>query len=149
MKGTALLFRVGLLTTGVLALTPAAWGCDKEKSVNVSTTAPAALPATAATAGAADAGMRAFIDPETGTLGVPSPLPALTSEESKYIDGQIQQDPVETVFPDGSARLELNGHGQEYFIMQLDENGKPVARCVQDPKTALEKAPAPTQPKDR
>jgi hypothetical protein len=158
MKGTALMFRTGLLAVGVVAVTSVAWGCDKEKSasacaksdkaVNVSTATPTAAPAAAATPGAAEAGMRAFIDPETGTIGVPSPLPALTPEESKYIESQIQQEPVETIYPDGSAKVELNGHGQEYFIMQLDANGKPVARCVEDPKAALEKTPT-AQPKDR
>jgi hypothetical protein len=125
-------------------------------TAQVTTTPPA--PAAAATTSASQVdpatdtsdlapGMRIFIDPETGQIGVPSVLPALTPEELAEI--QPLQPPVETVMPDGSVMLELNGNCQDYFTIQMDPNGQPVTRCVQDPKTVLETTPAAPQREDR
>ncbi len=92
--------------------------------------------------------MRAYLDPETGVIGSPGPLPPLTPEEAKLLQPTVQEEPVQTILPDGSVMLDLKGRGQEFYILQLDANGKPVARCVEDPKTALQSPPA-AQPGDR
>jgi hypothetical protein len=91
--------------------------------------------------------MRAYIDPETGKIGGPPVLPALALEE----DAQIQavQPPVETVLPDGSVMLELNGNCVDYLIIDLDANNQKTLRCVQDPKAALQTPPPAPQREDR
>jgi hypothetical protein len=98
----------------------------------------AAAPSTPAPA---EAGMRAYIDPETGTLGGPGPLPPPSPEAVKALEPGTLEEPVETVMPDGSVMLDLKGRGQEYFILQLDENGQRQVRCVDDPTTALQTPP--------
>ena len=92
-------------------------------------------------------GMRAYIDPETGQIGVPSVLPALTPEENAEL--QALQPPVETVLPDGSVMLELNGNCQDYFMIELDANGQKVTRCVQDSKAVVQTPPPAPQREDR
>lgn len=92
-------------------------------------------------------GMRAYIDPETGQIGVPSVLPALTPEETAEL--QALQPPVETVLPDGSVMLELNGNCQDYFMIELDANGQKVTRCIQDPKAVTQTLPPAPQREDR
>ena len=167
MRGIAILFRIGLLAAGVLGMTSIAWGCDERPTASGSTCSASKVAATApatpaptvpqaatststTTTGAAPAaaGMRAYIDPETGVLGGPGALPPLTEEEMKLLEPEVQEEPVETVLPDGSVILDLKGHGQEYFILQLDANAQRVVRCVEDPKTALQSVPK-TQPEDR
>jgi len=163
MSGSALLSCIGLLAAGALGCTSVAWACDKEPEATNSTCSPSKVavaapetpapstPGVASTAPNAvpsDAGMRAFIDPETGTIGGPGALPPLTEEEAKLLLPEIQEEPVETVLPDGSVMVDLKGHGQEYFILQLDANGQRVVRCLQDPKTALQTVPT-SQPQDR
>ena len=92
--------------------------------------------------------MRAYLDPETGLIGGPGALPPLSSEEAQLLVPGLQAEPVETVLPDGSVMLELNGRGLEYFVLQLDSDGNRVVRCVQDPKTALSTTPNP-MPEER
>lgn len=88
----------------------------------------------------AEAGMRVYLDPETGTIGSMPPaeaMPAAPGPEPK----------LELVtFPDGSAMVDLKGTGQEYFILQLDAAGNRTVLCTQDPKNVT--APvAPAAPK--
>jgi hypothetical protein len=99
--------------------------------------AAATVPGTPAAAGA---GMRAYIDPETGQLGTAPALPAPTEEEKALLEPT--QPPREVVLPDGSVMLELNGACQEFTVMQLDADGQRSVQCVQDPQTAL-RSPAP------
>ena len=167
MKRTALLLPSGFLAAGIFVVASLAWACDKPPTatgsscasssataVAAATPAPAvpaaATPAPTGTAPNAPAqpGMRAYIDPETGVVGSPGPLPPLTAEEAKLLQPEVQEEPVETVLPDGSVVLDLKGRGQEYFIMQLDANGKPVVRCVEDPKAALQPM-ASSKPEER
>jgi hypothetical protein len=103
------------------------------------TAAPVATPVPA------EAGMRVYLDPESGTIGGVPPA----GVEEVAVQPGLEEQPVETVLPDGSVMLDLKGHGQEYFIMQLDANGNRVTRCVQeDPKAALKTVPTP-KPEDR
>jgi hypothetical protein len=167
MRGSAILLRIGFLATGILGTTSIAWGCGKQPaatesacstpSVTVTTPVgstpvfhPTATTAVAATPSAAPAepGMRAYLDPETGLIGGPGALPPPSPEEAQALVPELQAEPVETVLPDGSVMLELNGRGLEYFVLQLDADGNPVVRCVQDPKTALRTAPSP-MPEER
>jgi hypothetical protein len=173
MRETATLIGIGLLAAGVLGSTSVALACDKSSrvtestcsAVNVVVAVPAAsttaASATAATAAAtpgaaapgtpatrAEAGMRAYIDPETGTIGGPGPLPPPSDEAVKALESAVQQEPVETVLPDGSVMLDLKGRGQEYFILQLDADGRRVARCVEDPNSALQ-TPPPVKREER
>jgi hypothetical protein len=130
---------VGVVTAG--AETPAA----TQPAAAAATTQPVA-PATAAIAPGAtavEAGMRAFIEPETGQLGTPAEMPAVTEDATK-----VAQDPVLVHMPDGSDMLELNGACTDYAIIKLDANGKKVVSCVEDPKAAQQAPPAP-QREDR
>jgi hypothetical protein len=68
---------------------------------------------------ASDGGMRAYIDPETGTIGSMPPsgdLPGSTQSEPEPTFEQV-------VLPDGSVMVDLKGAGQEYYILELDANG--------------------------
>lgn len=91
---------------------------------------------------AAAAGMRAYIDPETGQLGTPASLPPLSTEEKALLEPA--QAPREVVLPDGSVMLELNGTGQEFTVMHLDAAGNRTVQCVQDPAAVASTAPAGT-----
>lgn len=81
------------------------------------------------------AGMRAYIDPETGQLGTPASLPPLSIEEKALLEPA--QTPREVVLPDGSVMLELNGTGQEFTVMHLDAAGNRTVQCVQTAPTAV------------
>lgn len=147
MKRRATAIRSRLPFLGVAILATAAFSAVWAETPN--SQAPAPKPADSAVAGPqaacsqaaattpAEAGMRAYIDPETGTIGGMPPAEALPASP--------QPEPVfeQVVLPDGSVMVDLKGAGQEYFILQLDANGNRVVRCVQDPKTAT----APVAPK--
>jgi hypothetical protein len=93
--------------------------------------------------------MRAFIDPETGQLGSPTELPPLTPEETAALEAQKTNDPVQIIFPDGSAMVDLKGTCQEFVVMEIDAQGKRTVRCVQHPDLPAH-TPAPAaQPQDR
>jgi hypothetical protein len=96
----------------------------------------------------AAAGMRVFLDPETGELG-PVPAGMDVALDAKAQAGTELSEPVETVLPDGSVMMELNGHGQEYFVLDIGPDGQRSARCVQDPKAALQAPAAPSTPEVR
>jgi len=165
MKRAARLFSSGFLSAGILVVASSAWACDEQPTAqgaccksSGAAVAAAAAPAPAApvaaspasadpaqSASQAEPGMRIHLDPETGTFG--GPLPPLT-EEAALLEPEVQEEPVQTVLPDGSVMVDLKGRGQEYFILQLDANGQRVVRCVQDPKTALQPAPS-VKPEER
>lgn len=91
--------------------------------------------------GTPSAGMRAYIDPETGQLGTPASLPPLSIEEKALLEPA--QTPREVVLPDGSVMLELNGTGQEFTVMHLDAAGNRTVQCVQNaPAAVVSTAPA-------
>jgi hypothetical protein len=114
----------------------------------VATAAPPSAAPSAAPSAPASAGMRAYLDPETGVIG-PMPRSAAEAAELDAVGGELP-DPIEIRRPDGTVLLDLQGHMQEYYVVQLDANGKRVVRCVSDPKLALEAPPAPApQPEER
>jgi hypothetical protein len=130
---------------------PTAGAVEARETAAVAAATPAALEpvATAAAPSApASAGMRAYLDPETGVIG-PMPRSAAEAAELDAVGGELP-DPIEIRRPDGTVLLDLQGHMQEYYVVQLDANGKRVVRCVSDPKLALEAPPAPApQPEER
>ena len=106
--------------------------------------------AKAETVAPAEAGMRVYRDPETGELtSTPSAADAAAAAKETDAATEALRDPVQTVLPDGSVMLELNGHGQEYFMMSLDKDGKRVTQCVQDPKAAATTPVAASKPEDK
>jgi hypothetical protein len=154
MRRTAMSIHLRLLFLGaVVALTALAVGVVTAGAETPAATQPAApaattqpvAPATAAKAPAPalEAGMRAFIEPETGQLGTPAEMPVVTEDATK-----VAQEPVLVHMPDGSDMLELNGAFADYAIIKLDANGKKVVSCVEDPKAAQQAPPAP-QREDR
>lgn len=138
MKRTA----KGLLLLGA----PIAIACIVASGGN----APSAIQPTAnkvaAAPAAGSAGMRAYIDPETGQLGT-GQLPPLTAEEKAQLEPTGV--PVETVLPDGSVMIELNGTCQEFTVMKIDPSGKRSVQCVQDPQSALQSPAAAAKPEER
>lgn len=104
-----------------------------------------ALPANG---GPAEAGMRVYLDPETGELG-PVPAGVEIAGDVRAAATSALSEPVETVLPDGSVMMELNGHGQEYFILDIAEDGSRSVRCVQDPAAPLQAPAAPASPEVR
>ncbi len=86
------------------------------------------------------AGMRAYIDPETGTLGGPVTDAGLGGSNVIIDSGEGL---VEERLPNGAVKIDLQGQFQEYAVMQLDANGHPVMRCVPNPKLALKNGVAP------
>jgi hypothetical protein len=96
----------------------------------------------------ATAGMRAYIDPETGRLG-PRPqgfedgaaLPDLNDSGEGF---------VEVPGPNGSWMIDLQGRFQDYAVMTIGPDGRLVMSCVRNPKLLLQNGPAAQpQPEER
>jgi len=86
-----------------------------------------------------DAGMRAYIDPETGLVtSVPPPGAIQPTAENPEVE------PVQIRLPDGSYMLDMKGSNVEYMVIKRDADGKPVVECTKDPKAATA---APAVPK--
>lgn len=80
----------------------------------------------------AQAGMRAVIDPETGTISGNVPLPELSEADKAALEPQAT--PEKILLPDGSIMIDLKGTMQEYYVMQIDpKTGKRSEACVTDP----------------
>ena len=151
MKGTAIRHRPWLLLPGVLVLASVASGSEASKPATscdrTATVQPAPVVATPAPA-PAEAGMRAFIDPETGQLGHGTVLPEITPAEDAVLN-ERSSEPVVTVFPDGSAMVELNGTCQDFLVIELDANGNKTVGCKQDHAHVATTPAAAPQPQDR
>ncbi len=98
-------------------------------------------PAVSPQAAPGQAGMRAYIDPETGMLGPPTADQAALAGQDVIIDSG--EGLVEERLPNGAVKMDLQGQFQEYAIMQLDANGHLVMRCIPNPKVALQNGVAP------
>ena len=103
----------------------------------VAVAAPVARATQARPHAVAEAGMRAYIDPETGTLGPP------VSDDGSNAIIDTGEGLVEERLPNGAVKIDLKGQFQEYAVVQLDANGHPVMRCVPNPKLALKNGVAP------
>lgn len=107
----------------------------------------AAIPPATAVPPAA-AGMVVAIDPETGEITMPTPeqMQTLTRQETTGLlrtTAGLQQ----VRLPDGTVMLDLQGRFLEFAVVQLDAQGRPHFRCLDDPaalrRALLERAPAP------
>jgi hypothetical protein len=94
-----------------------------------------------------EAGMRIYLDPETGTFGPP---PA-GAEPVGGINPLNDSDAglVQVRLPDGSYMVDLEGRFQEYYVVQMTPSGKRVVKCVQDPKQVPATSAAVPQPEER
>jgi hypothetical protein len=82
-----------------------------------------------------EAGMRAFLDPETGTIGGPVQLnDGFDAQASESWRDEL----VETRAADGSPMIDLKGHGQEYMMLHISLDGRRSVKCVEDPKKAAQ-----------
>jgi hypothetical protein len=88
-----------------------------------------------------ESGMRAYLDPETGTIGAPG-------VSQSAIAGTQSTGPAlqEVVLPDGSVMVDLQGTLQDYMILNIDAKGHKVMRCVPNPTEALKSTPTPAEP---
>jgi hypothetical protein len=102
------------------------------------TAQPTATEPSATASAPMDAGMRAYIDPETGLVtSVPPPGAIQPTAE------QPEVEPVQIRLPDGSYMLDMKGSNVEYMVIKRDADGKPVVECTKDPKAATAAPAAP------
>ena len=86
-------------------------------------------------------GMMIAIDPETGTVGMPTPEQL---SEMQLSDPSVSKDDGYTVTRQGNMSiLHTNGAFQEYAVIRKTADGKTVTGCVVDPKFADQLQPAP------
>lgn len=100
----------------------------------VKPSAPSAFPgATPETMGSGQAGMLIGIDPETGQLGMPTPEQVAQLRMSSQTDLNFSSEGLQPVYhADGSISLDLQGRFQEYAVVTIGADGKPVFRCLHD-----------------
>ena len=93
---------------------------------------------------AGTAALRAYLDPETGTITTIRPI----GFEQVQIDPLNDSDEglVQQVLPNGSVMIDLQGRYQEYMVVRLDANGRRVFQCEKNPAVLkqLLSTPAPT-----
>jgi len=95
----------------------------------------------------AEAGMRAFIDPETGRIGM---MPATVPDDESMILNDSDEGLVNETLSDGSHRINLQGRFQEYAVVRIGPNGERVFDCVRDPKLVERVVPVSTpKPEER
>src|SRR5262249_36316722 len=103
------------------ASSPASAKVVATPSVAPVTVARAAIPS--AKNNPTEAGMRAYLDPETGTIGPPAnPQSAIAGTQD---DGPTLH---EVVLPDGSVMVDLQGTLQDYLIVNVDPKGHRIMR---------------------
>jgi len=82
----------------------------------------------------AEAGMRIYMDPETGTIG-PRPAGMAVADGINPLN-DTDAGLVQVRLPDGSYMIDLQGRFEEYYVVQMTPEGKRLVKCVQDPKQA-------------
>jgi hypothetical protein len=132
------LFMLGLLAGGMAliaatalaapARAPAAKRAAHRAAASSHTTAPAT------------AGMRAEIDPETGTIGTRVALPAIAKDGLPVVEDAPAELPI-TRLADGSIMMDLQGYFQDYALLTIDPSGKRVMTCTPHPRAALRTVP--------
>ena len=108
-------------------------------TAQVSTSGRAA--ATSSKAEPGQAGMRAYIDPETGTFGPPTAEQAALAGQDIIVDSG--EGLVEERMPNGAVKIDLQGQFQDYVVVRLDASGHRIVSCVKNPKLTLPNGPAP------
>jgi hypothetical protein len=106
-------------------------------------TSPAATPVLAP----AEAGMRIYLDPETGTVGPPPAGAAVPDGINPLNDTDAGL--VQVRLPDGSYMVDLEGRFEEYYVVQTTPTGKRLVKCVQDPKQTRASGAVVPQPEER
>jgi hypothetical protein len=81
----------------------------------------------------AQAGMVIAWDPESHTFTMPGPIPTLplTAAERNALSRSFAG-LVQVHHPDGSVSVDLQGRFQEFAVVHLGPDGKPVYRCLDD-----------------
>ncbi len=161
MKTAATPLRSLLLTLGALALvTAAAWSVHARSktaggdagqqpapqtvetaaarpATPVAVTAPAPEPAQAAPG---EAGMKAYVDPETGALTNIPPQSAVVP----LAEQPVRPDRLpEVTLPDGSVMVDLQGMFEETMVVTVDADGRRRMSCVEGSGEAQVRAGAP------
>jgi hypothetical protein len=120
----------GVLSIGFVffILAPPALACDRQKStmqeqhVSTSTNETSGEKGTAATAVQPAAGMRVFVDPQTGKVVAPPPG---TPAESQAPDLSTSSEGLtETRLPGGGAKVDLQGRFQTPLVATVGADGK-------------------------
>ena len=88
----------------------------------------------------AQAGLLAFYDPETGTVGGPRSAHDLGTIA---VNSDWQSGVVETRTWDGTPMVDVSGLMLDYSVMELTADGHLVLRCGPNPNTALKAVTAP------
>lgn len=79
----------------------------------------------------AQGGMVAAIDPETGTLGPPSPDQAHAIASAQRLSLSRTPDGlVEIHRADGAVGIDLQGRFRDYAVVRMGPDGKPVLGCL-------------------
>jgi hypothetical protein len=157
---------------GTLALAASAWACDANKSAKATACAPGAKSTVTASSGAparkavvkqatptarkavpataakksnpTDAGMRAYLDPETGTIGS---LPLSGAIQPDGLPGDLEVVLTEMPLPNGRGwYIDTQGTMEEYSVLQLDAQGNRHMSCTKNPRAALKRAPVAPAP---
>ncbi len=89
------------------------------------------------------AGLKIYLDPETGRLGAP---PAGAQALAQDIDPLNESDAglVQVRMPDGHYMMDLKGRFAENVVVQIDPSGRRVMRCVRSRAELLQSPVAPT-----
>ena len=95
----------------------------------------------------ADAGMRIYQDPETGTIG-PPPAGAEPVGGINLLNDS-DEGLVQVRLADGSYMVDLQGRFQEYYVVQMTPSGKRVVKCVQNPTQVPATNAVVPQPEER
>jgi len=95
----------------------------------------------------AQAGLIVAWNPETHTYGMPdaAQLSTLSAAEKNALSRSFEG-LVQVRHPDGSVSVDLQGRFQEFAVVRVGPDGKPVYRCLDDSATVrralLEPLPA-------
>ena len=134
-----------IVTAPAQAAVPATAAGTRQPSTHVPATSKSTAPAVHRLPGTA--GMRAYIDPETGTFGAPSPE-VLRAERANRDLQAVEETAQVVTLPNGVDLL--IGGPPDYVVAQRDPNGKLVIRTVTDPRQARASGAVPaTRPVER
>ena len=111
--------------------TPAKATAAAKPTAKAKSTAKRAPVAAAPKATPVSAGMRVYLDPETGTLGG---IPSGATTDAIDLSTEEVGEPVLTVLPDGSLMVDLNGTCQEFATIHRAPDGRIHMRCAQGPR---------------